>query len=63
MSHQSKRYGSEHSLRVVRENVGWEERENGFDEGEPDWEFFLPEEEPHPEPGDFWIDGDLQDAA
>ncbi|TWT86264.1 hypothetical protein Mal64_38040 [Pseudobythopirellula maris] len=29
---------------------------------EPDWEFFLPDdEEPFPEPGDFWFDDDFDD--
>lgn len=35
-----------------------------FVEGEPDWEFFLPDdEEAFPEPGDFWIEDDYDEAA
>lgn len=30
--------------------------------GEPDWDFFLPdEEEPFPEPGDFWVEPEGDD--
>lgn len=34
-----------------------------FEEGEPDWEFFLPDVETFPEPGDFWIEDDYDEAA
>jgi len=26
--------------------------------GEPDWDFFLPDDDAYPEPGDFWIEPD-----
>lgn len=25
---------------------------------DPDWDFFLPDDEAHPEPGDFWLEPD-----
>ncbi|MGL4513189.1 MAG: hypothetical protein ACRCT8_08870 [Lacipirellulaceae bacterium] len=28
---------------------------------EPDWEFFLPDDEAYPDPSDFWIEPDGED--
>lgn len=28
---------------------------------DPDWDFFLPEDEAFPEPGDFWLEPDEED--
>ena len=41
----------------------YEDPDSHFEEGEPDWEFFLPDEAPDPDPSDFWIEDDYGEAA
>lgn len=58
--HSQHKDGKEQGLRIVKEEDLGDE---GFWVDEPDWEFFMPEEEALPEPGDFWIDDDWNEAA